>query len=280
VLKNIKLLSTHMFTKAFTRYRSTPAKTTQDTENKIHTYTTLVNFYVENGYNKDAVAALRELAQLYYDHDKPGEAAKSLRMISTIDPSASSSLYQLKSSLVGQEKNQGAPKELGNSALNSPHEAIFKEIMSSGDNSTDKNSPDFHYKLGLAHKELNQLDEAVEEFKLALAKLKAYELKKMATGVTRRDCYHYLVRCYCVLSKPSLSAEYARKALSLYSLTEEDKVFFLRFIPPQEYSARQNKDIPLAIKLLLSIKNTYSRLQTIIADRNNKGKLVVISLRR
>ena len=69
------------FSKAF----HSPEKKDSDAI-KIHTYNTLINFYIQNGYQTEALSTLEELAQHYYDSGCNADATKVLQLITRMNP--------------------------------------------------------------------------------------------------------------------------------------------------------------------------------------------------
>ena len=98
------------------------------------------------------------------------------------------------------------------------HEEIFREMKNGGENNTNKNSPDFHYNLGIAHQQLSQFEEAIEEFIMTLSYLKKFQERNIASVINRSDCYVSLAKCYIALNKPSKADEYVRKGEVLDSI--------------------------------------------------------------
>jgi tetratricopeptide (TPR) repeat protein len=97
-----------------------------------------------------------------------------------------------------------------------PFSEIFEELKDGINSAPDQNSPTFHYNLGVAYQELNQLKEAAEEFKLAV------------DGIDdKQGCYLRLAVCTRLLQLFNEAEQYIKKALALPSLTEEDKLDLL-----------------------------------------------------
>ena len=73
-----------MFANALKVFKSSTNKTHDDT--KIQSYTTLINFYLQNGYQAEALLTLEQLAHYYYDTGLNGDATKVLQLVTRINP--------------------------------------------------------------------------------------------------------------------------------------------------------------------------------------------------
>ena len=259
----------------------TPAKKySEDEDIKIHTYNTLINFYIQNGYQAETLSTLEELAKYYGTIGRDDEVKKVFQLITkiklTYDVGNKNYLDGQKQSLPYNEEladnnipglrqtdvKQAAVKQsfsdffdLENALNNNhsddlnnrksvyktsvfsseekmlqlPHEEIFKEMKNNTENNPDKNSPDFHYNLGIAHQQLCQFEEAIEEFLTTLSYLKKYQERNIASIINSSDCYVNLAKCYIAINKPSKADEYVRKGNVIDSLTKEEQIILKKF---------------------------------------------------
>ena len=296
-----------------------PAK--KDTDDiKIHTYNTLINFYIQNGYQTEALSTLEELAQHYYDSGCNADATKVLQLITRMNPTYDTSKLKAarfnKNNYPDEQKQKQPDRKLtdnnnnpkprqaevrqsvamqgssdffdlenalnddNSSALNSiksscktpvsppekkllqfSHEEIFKEMKNGGENNTNKNSPDFHYNLGIAHQQLCQSEEAIEEFIMTLSYLKKYQERNISSVINSSDCYVSLAKCYIALNKPSKADEYVRKGEVLDSLTKDEQIYLKKFTSvPLNTDAKKNRFCSIE-GYVSPIKNALCRLR-------------------
>ena len=114
--------------------------------------------------------------------------------------------------------------------------------------------------MGIAHKQLRQFDDAIEEFAAALAAVKNAASRKTPTRIMPGDCYFQLVKCYDDLNKRAKAAEYAGKALALNSLTAEQRLFFEEFTAGAGDTAGKKGMYFFLGRQLVYIKNAFFRL--------------------
>ena len=284
---------------------------------KINTYTTLVDFYVQNGYQKEARSTLEDLAQYYaaigydteakkamqlaaqivsgkkIDHlqeflsdtteppkgkqrskqhsDNPSDngVAVKLDTINTFKAAQDAEFFDLESALTENNSPAFSPMSVYSRSpfltqqVNAPqktHAAIFREIKLNTENCKDKDSPAFHYTVGIALKQLRQFDDAIEEFTAALAAVKNVASRKTPTRIMPGDCYFQLVKCYDDLNKRAKAAQYAGKAVALNSLTAEQRLFFEEFTAGAGDTAGKKGMYCFLGRQLVYIKNAFFRL--------------------
>jgi len=254
---------------------------------KINTYTTLADFYLKNGYKKEARATLEDMARYYDSIGYDAEAKKTMLLAAKINspkqarhpetvlldntgksgekqhpphqgdasahggaaenratgsvPSAdrTGEFFDLESALAenypcsfSSTYDSAGPSSSVQSVTvpSKTPAAIFREIKISTDGNREEHGLDFHYTLGIAHQQLRQFDDAIEEFTAALANLKSAAAQEPAAGATTGDCYQQLVICYDALNKRAKAEQYAGKALTLNSLTVGQRLFFKQFM--------------------------------------------------
>jgi tetratricopeptide (TPR) repeat protein len=284
---------------------------------RINTYTTLADFYIKNGYQKEARSTLEDMARYYESIGHDVEAKKALLLAAQIS-STNKTVHIEKyfSDITGQSggkqcspqhsenpvRNRAAiDRNTDNTSSTAPaadffdlenaltendsyafsaipasseppflnqrdnappetHAAIFREIKLSPESSRDEHSLDFHYTMGIAHQQLRQFDDAIEEFTAALADVKNIAARETASCATSGDCYLKLVACYDALNKQAKAAQYARKALTLNSLTVEQRLFFEEFIAAAGNNTAEKRLCFLLTRQLLQIKSALYRL--------------------
>ncbi len=281
---------------------------------KINTYTTLVDFYMKNGYQKEARSTLEDLAQYYTAIGYDTEAKKTLQLAAqmgyakkndhlqeslpdnTEQPNAkqpskqpgdnpaynnvavkrdtinsskaaqNADFFDLESALTENDSSAFVPASFDSkspfltqhvNAPQKPHAAIFREIKLN-----TENSPAFHYSVGIAHKQLRQFDDAIEEFAAALTEVKNAAARKTPTSIMPGDCYFQLVRCYDALNKRAKAAEYAGKALALISLSAEQRLFLEKFTAGAGHAAVKRGMYFFLGRHFVHIKNALFRLCT------------------
>jgi len=281
---------------------------------KINTYTTLIDFYLKNGYQKEARSTLEDLAQYYAAIGYDTEAKKALQLaaqmgyakktdhlqeslpdnteqpqgkqrskqhgdnpaynnvavkrdtINMNKAAQNADFFDLESALTENDSSAFVPMSVDSkspfltqhvNAPQKPHAAIFREIKLN-----TENSPAFHYSVGIAHKQLRQFDDAIEEFAAALAEVKNAAARKTPTSIMPGDCYFQLVRCYDALHKRAKAAEYAGKALALISLTAEQRLFLEEFTAGVGHSAGKKGMYFFLGTQFVHIKNALFRLCT------------------
>jgi tetratricopeptide (TPR) repeat protein len=279
---------------------------------KINTYTTLIDFYMKNGYQKEARSTLEDLAQYYTAIGHDTEAKKTLQLAAQIGcakkidhlqeplsdnvkqqrgeqppklqrdnhaynnnialkPDTDNSFkaarnahfFDLESALTENDSSAFSPVRIDSkspfltehvNAPQKPHAAIFREIKLN-----TENSPAFHYSVGIAHKQLHQFDDAIEEFAAALAEIKNAAARKIPTSIMPGDCYLQLVRCYDALNKRAKAAEYAGKALALNYLPAEQRLFLEKFAAGAGYAQGKRGICFFLNRQFVHIKNALFR---------------------
>jgi tetratricopeptide (TPR) repeat protein len=284
---------------------------------RINTYTTLADFYLKNGYQKEARSTLEDMARYYDSIGHDAEAKKALLRAAQIGPAKE--IGHLESSrLVNTEQpgyeqrspqhsdnpestNVAAACDTGNrpsadraaeffdlenaltedgasafssmhansgpsilsQQVNAPskvHAAIFREIKISTGKSRHEQSLNVHYTMGIAHQQLRQFDDAIEEFTAALADVKSAAVRETAAGTTAGDCYLQLVTCCAALDKQAKAAQYAEKALTLDSLAAEQRLFFKGFIAGVKNTAGGKEPCFFLAKQLVQVKSALCKL--------------------
>lgn len=294
-----------------------PAGKKKPDNTRITTYTTLADFYIKNGYQKEARSTLEDLAQYYDGIGYNAEAKKTLLLAGQIgsakktghlerslsenteqpggkqrspqysdnpeyngvavkcDTDNTSSadqtadFFDLESALTENDSSAfssmhaGSVPSFSTQRVKVPpkaHAAIFREIKISTENSRDEYSLDFHYTMGIAHQQLRQFDDAIEEFTAALVDVTNAAVRETAASATAGDCYLQLVTCYDALNKRAKATQYAGKALTLNSLTAEQRLFFKRFTVGSENTGGKKGPCFFLAKQFVEIKSALCRL--------------------
>jgi len=298
------------------KFYKPPGKKKPD-NTRINTYTTLADFYIKNGYQKEARSTLEDMARYYESIGHDVEAKKALQLAAQIG--SAKNIGHLESSISNNAEQPGgkhrSPQHSNNSEYTgvagkhdtvnststdraagffdlesaltendssvfssrhvssgsplltqrvkvspSAHAAIFREIKLSPENNRDEHSLDFHYTMGIAHQQLRQFDDAIEEFTAALADVKNIAARETASGATAGDCYLQLVACYDALNKQAKAAQYAGKALTLNSLTAKQRLFFKEFIAAAGNNAEERGLCSSLTRQIVQIKSALYRL--------------------
>jgi tetratricopeptide (TPR) repeat protein len=284
---------------------------------RINTYTTLADFYIKNGYQKEARSTLEDMARYYDSIGYEAESKKALLLAAQIGSSNKTvHIEKYFSDITGQPgEKQCSPQHSENPEHNrvaverntdntsstapaadffdlenaltendsyafsampagleppflnqrdnaspEPHAAIFREIKLSTENSWEENSLDFHYTMGIAQQKLRRFDGAIEEFTAALVDIKNATAHETSAGATAGDCYLQIVTCYDALNKQAKAAQYARRALTLNSLTAEQRLFFKEFIAGSGNTTGEHGLCFFLARQLVQIKSALCRL--------------------
>jgi tetratricopeptide (TPR) repeat protein len=294
-----------------------PAGKKKADNTRINTYTTLADFYIKNGYQKEARSTLEDMARYYASIGYDAESKRALLLAAKIGPAnktvhleislsditeepggkqrsaqhggnpghngvavksdtgdtssadRAAEFFDLESALTENDsyafsaKHDGSGPSLLNQRVNTPpgaHAAIFREIKLSTETTGEEHSLDFHYTMGIALQQLRRFDGAIEEFTAALADIKNAAARETAAGATAGDCYLQLVACYDALNKQAKAEQYAIKALTLNSLTAEQRLFFKKFIAGYGNMGGEKGLCFILARQLVQVKSALYRL--------------------
>lgn len=136
-----------------------------------------------------------------------------------------------------------------------PYDEIFNEMKLINEQSAESALPDFYYNLGIAHMQVKQFENAIEDFKKAIACIPKFVLRNIPSVIKPADCYIQIVRCCKAIQKPDLAEHYLKMGLIFDTLSyDEDQILLseLDFL----YKENGNKNLSLwnLKRKILSIK--------------------------
>ncbi len=130
----------------------------------------------------------------------------------------------------GLGANNSSPEESidpfeDNTDQTKPYDEIFNEMRLINEQSAESALPDFYYNLGIAHMQVKQFENAIEDFKKAIACIPKFVLRNIPSVIKPADCYIQIVRCCKAIQKPDLAEHYLKMGLIFDTLSyEEDQI--------------------------------------------------------
>lgn len=165
--------------------------------------------------------------------------------------------FCLETSIAIPEESSGLFED--NQDQTKPYDEIFNEMKLMNEQSAESALPDFYYNLGIAHMQVKQFENAIEDFKKAIACIPKFVLRNIPSVIKPADCYIQIVRCCKAIQKPDLAEHFLKIGLIFDTLSyAEDQILLneLDFL----YKEMVNKKLTIwnIKKKILSIK--YFRL--------------------
>ena len=156
-----------------------------------------------------------------------------------------------------------------NHAQQKPYDDIFDEIKQINEQSAESALPDFYYNLGIAHMQVKQFENAIEDFKRAIACIPKFLLRNIPSVIKSADCYIQIVKCCKAVEKPDMAEHYLKMGLVFDTLSyEEDQILLneLDFL----YKEMANKKSYFWVfkKKILSIKCFYFLKKLLLKPSN------------
>jgi len=106
-----------------------------------------------------------------------------------------------------------------------PYDDIFNEIKQINEQGAESALPDFYYNLGIAHMQVKQFENAIEDFKKAIACIPKFLLRNIPSVIKSADCYIQIVKCCKAVEKPDMAEYYLKLGLVFDTLSyEEDQI--------------------------------------------------------
>ncbi len=162
---------------------------------------------------------------------KPGQSQNSFQ---SLIKKASYDFFDLEENLQGDDSyhlaTDPAPQEESgfyeeNHAQQKPYDDIFDEIKQINEQSTESALPDFYYNLGIAHMQVKQFENAIEDFKRAIACIPKLLLRNIPSVIKSADCYIQIVKCCKAVEKPDMAEHYLKMGLVFDTLSYgEDQI--------------------------------------------------------
>jgi tetratricopeptide (TPR) repeat protein len=253
-----------------------------------------VDFYLNQGYNDIALDTLQMLEGQFGAH--PEIEMRRQRLSASTTPGSEETVSFEISGFETQEPAPGkdesafefnvspentaeskvsgpAPEVASKPAIDSGLAEIFEEFREAAEGESPADDDyETHYNMGTAYKEMDLLDEAIQEFQLAAAKTRPGD------GTTRYlQCCNMLGHCFVQKNMPRAAILWFRKALDAPGHTE-DEYLALRYELGSAYE--QLGDIGRAIDVFtevygvnVSYRGVAERLKELDAKRSaGKGK--------
>ena len=154
-------------------------------------------------------------------------------------------------------------------AQQKPYDDIFDEIKQINEQGSESALPDFYYNLGIAHMQVKQFENAIEDFKRAIACIPKFLLRNIPSVIKSADCYIQIVKCCKAVEKPDMAEHYLKMGLVFDTLSyEEDQILLneLDFL----YKEMANKKSYFWVfkKKILSIKCFYFLKKLLLKPSN------------
>jgi tetratricopeptide (TPR) repeat protein len=149
---------------------------------------------------------------------------------------ASYDFFDLEESLQGDDSytlaSDHAPQEETvcfeeNQSQQKPYDAIFNEIKQINEQGAESALPDFYYNLGIAHMQVKQFENAIEDFKRAIACIPKFLLRNIPSVIKPADCYIQIVKCCKAVEKPDMAEHYLKMGLVFDTLNYEENQILL-----------------------------------------------------
>jgi tetratricopeptide (TPR) repeat protein len=106
-----------------------------------------------------------------------------------------------------------------------PYDDIFNEIKQINEQAAESALPDFYYNLGIAHMQVKQFENAINDFKKAIACIPKFLLRNIPSVIKSSDCYIQIVKCCKAVEMPDMAEYYLKMGLVFDTLSyEEDQV--------------------------------------------------------
>ena len=149
---------------------------------------------------------------------------------------ASYDFFDLEESLQGDDSytltSDHAPQEETvfseeNHGQQKPYDDIFDEIKQINEQGAESALPDFYYNLGIAHMQVKQFENAIEDFKRAIACIPKFLLRNIPSVIKSADCYIQIVKCCKAVEKPDMAEHYLKMGLVFDTLSYEENQILL-----------------------------------------------------
>jgi len=186
-----------------------------------------VDFYIEQGYVDIAIDTLNLLESQFGAHPDIDARRKKLNVSTESEPEVAQSVPDLGplelsidedfslNSLDAPETASPAPAKVIDPGL----AEVFEEYRVSAEVGSASNGDyETHYNLGLAYKEMDLFEEALEEFQIAIS------LVSPDDGSSRYvQCCNLLAHCFMQKSVPQLAVKWLNKGLSAPNVSEDER---------------------------------------------------------
>lgn len=212
---------------------------TERSENIMRQELESVDFYIAQGYSDIAVDTLEMLERQFGSHPDiqarreklagggapaaeatafefggAEELAEATPVVEAIAFESDTSLTTIAKDGDGRSSSQGAPVSAG---IDAGLAELFEEFRAAEEGDTGHEDFETHYNMGTAYKEMDLMDEAVQEFQTAA------NLVKPGDGTSRfLQCCNMLGHCFMQKGMPEAAVIWFKKGLSAPGHTEDE----------------------------------------------------------
>lgn len=186
-----------------------------------------VDFYIEQGYVDIAVDTLNLLENQFGAHSDIDKRREQLEALTKGGPVAvQAEALSEPHGFMAEEKSFADPKEvfanepiLTAQVIDPGLAEVFEEYRASAEVESSANGDyETHYNLGLAYKEMDLFEEALEEFQLAVS------LVSPDDGTSRYvQCCNLLGHCFMQKGVPQLAVKWLNKGLSAPGASDDER---------------------------------------------------------
>jgi tetratricopeptide (TPR) repeat protein len=171
-----------------------------------------------------------------FSRKNPSHQAQGQNSFQSLIKKASYDFFDLEESLQGDDSytltSDHEPQEETvffeeNHGQQKPYDDIFAEIKQINEQASESALPDFYYNLGIAHMQVKQFENAIEDFKRAIACIPKFLLRNIPSVIKSADCYIQIVKCCKAVEKPDMAEHYLKMGLVFDTLSYEENQILL-----------------------------------------------------